>query len=214
MRNTSSPRFTPGPKREKAKRAKHGKAKRKVIQQDGVLPNPLQEPITVTATDSPLLATHAKEAIEIIRGIDDRTNAFIRHWIGYNALYNAFPGSERERLMACIEAGITDEQAAFLLSSLNDELRFYASLPPGNMRLGATHPEFRRRATLDMRFAEDQTLHPTRRLAHLMAAVYQVRCNLFHGQKRPQDSRSQELISKGERIVRETIDVLVRNTGR
>lgn len=115
--------------------------------------------------------------------------------MGFNAFYNYFEAnSERERLMAAITQGMSDEQAESVLTGCQSATEYLAALPPGDMRRDPSHSGFRTRAVADMRAARDYQLPTRKRLAYLVAAVYQVRCNLFHGHKDPRLKRDSELI--------------------
>lgn len=158
------------------------------------------------------IARQAKLAVLIIKFLGATGESFSRNWIAFNAFYNAGIGqSERDRLMFTIENGMTDGQAAMILDMCNVELHFLAGLPPGDMRRRPDDPDFRRRATLDLQDAMNTSLSSRTRLAHLVAAIYQVRCNLFHGAKNPKLPRSQELIIASNKIIINVLDVLVDN---
>jgi hypothetical protein len=92
------------------------------------------------------------------------------------------------------------------LDSLAPEIRFYATLPPGDMRLIGHPARFRARTTADLQVVVDASRSASERLAHLLAVVYQVRCNLFHGQKNPADFRSHQLIRAGHRVLSALLD--------
>jgi hypothetical protein len=144
-------------------------------------------------------ADRADTARRILHGLRMQPR-LIPAWLTFNALY-AKTNSERRDLMDFIRTHISDDQATIILNDLVDEMNYYAFLPPGNMRVGPGHSSFRERSTFDLRIANDGTEPPSLRLAHLLAAVYQVRCNLFHGRKELDDPRSQRLAEAGYRIV-------------
>lgn len=129
-------------------------------------------------------------------------------WITFNALY-AETGPERADLMAFIESHVSDDDAIAILRARANDVKYYASLPPGNMRLGPQHSAYRARAAHDLSFVTNESVRPAIRLAHLLAAVYQVRCNLFHGRKDVQDPRSRALVDAGYRIVNDVLSVVL-----
>lgn len=77
------------------------------------------------------------------------------------------------------------------------------------MRFRDNPARFRTRAEDDMRIVMDASSLPSLRLAHLIAVVYQIRCNLFHGQKNPADFRRHKLIRSGDRILDGLLNALL-----
>jgi len=156
-------------------------------------------------------AEHARRAVVILRGWNRLADQFAKRWAGFNAIYNAFSGAERERLMAAVASGLTEKQARGILLSVAEAIAYFAELPPGDLRRAPTDERFRARTRADMRAVEDTSLSATTRLAHLLSVVYQVRCNLVHGGKNAADPRSARLINDGELIVRQVFDRLIAN---
>lgn len=154
---------------------------------------------TSTASPPSVATDRIEAARRILYGLRSQPQ-LIPAWITFNALY-AKTGPERRDLMDFIQKYISDDQARTILNDRAEDLAYYASLPPGDMRLGPQHSSFRERTTHDLRVASDEAAAPSLRLAHLLAAVYQVRCNLFHGRKELNDLRSQRLVDAGYRIV-------------
>lgn len=157
-----------------------------------------------------------RRAAELARTILDDlgTNAheFTKSWIGFNALYNEFAGrTERSRFTEAILTGLTEAQATWILECCTEEVIFLLRLPPGNMRYQADDGRFRERAKRDMASAADSKIAPTKRLAHLVSAVYQIRCNLFHGNKNPVRLRSRRLLAAGTRITENVVHALIEN---
>jgi len=138
------------------------------------------------------------------------TQRFMGRWIAFNALYRGyFNGSEREQLMACVRDCVPDAVAETILSHLRQEIDFLRSLPPGDMRFWSDPKRFRVRSITDMAVVSDATRAAGERLAHLVAVVYQVRCNLFHGEKNPAHLRDHELIRSGDRVLEVLLGELV-----
>ena len=135
-----------------------------------------------------------------------------RQWRAFNILYRRFSqGPERARLMAAVQQGITEVQASQILARVADEIAYLSALPPGNLDLPATDPDFRRRTTEDLAIVNDGTKPGGERLAHLMSTVYQVRCNVFHDYKNMDSPRSRKLVTISNRILRNVNPILIEN---
>lgn len=171
------------------------------------------DPNTIRAASIQQLAHCAERAAVILRGWNTLADRFVRNWAGFNAIYNAFSGTERERLMAAIASGLTEEQAEGILSYAADDIDYFAHLPPGNVQRARTDPHFRKKTLADMRRVKDISLSATTRLSHLLSVVYQVRCNLLHGGKNAGDERGARLIGGGDHIVSLVLDKLMTNAG-
>jgi hypothetical protein len=136
----------------------------------------------------------------------------MRQWMGFSAFYNHFEGNaERERLMAVKTHSMSDEQAKRVLDDCRSAIEYLAAFPPGDMRRDSSHPAFYRRAKEDMRAVLDDRLSTRKQLAHLVAVVYQVRCNLFHGEKDPRNERDSKLIGASDTIMESVMDRLLLN---
>lgn len=180
-------------------------------------PGPRKPPARAVTT----VAVSSQRARQILGVLVDHTagafeeaarhnaHRFIGRWIAFNAVFKEyFSGSERGSLMACIQNSIPNGVADAVLDSLQPEITFLANLPPGDMRFRGD-PRFRVRSTDDMRIVCDISRMPIERLAHLVAVVYQVRCNLFHGEKNPTHLRDHQLIGAGDRILGALLHALV-----
>lgn len=161
-------------------------------------------------------AARARNMAQFARAFVDEfegdAGRFAARWIGFNSLYDVWSGqSERERFTHAIKHGLTDEQAHHILECCAADMTYLASLPPGNMRHERTAGRFREQARRDMAAALDGRLRPTDRLASLVAVVYQVRCNLFHGAKNPKLVRSRRLLVIGAHITELVLNRLAEN---
>lgn len=183
------------------------------------------KPSKVSASGAPApspIAASANRATALLRSLVDNTEGaiaeaarrdahrFMGRWIAFNSLYRAyFNGSECDRLMSCVTASVSDAVAENILAELDSDIRFYVSLPPGDMRWLGHPTRFRARTTADLQAVRDTSRPARERLAYLVAAVYQVRCNLFHGDKNPADFRNHELIRAGDRILSAVLRALL-----
>ncbi len=160
----------------------------------------------------PDISPQAQRALAIIEDLSSYGQSFVRRWMGFNAFYNHFEAnSERDRLMAAITQGMSDKQAESVFANCQSATKYLAALPLGDMRRDSSHAAFRKRAVADMRAAHDDRLSSRKTLAHLVATVYQVRCNLFHSHKDPRLKRDSELIAAGDSIMRAVMDHLLVN---
>jgi hypothetical protein len=141
----------------------------------------------------------ARLASRWLHDADDRLwSDFPRYWMAFNALYNAVVNEgepEVVAVMRVIQLFVNRQNAEDCLYNIDaDRIRRLMAVPPGDDRIPATHPNYRKKtAALIERFRESG--NPVERLAALMAIIYQVRCNLVHGSKDPTVMRDQELVS-------------------
>lgn len=155
-------------------------------------------------------AQRAARALAMMNHGQPEWDSFLRAWIGFNAVYNEHPDrTERDRVMAAVRAGFTDEEAGELLGENAGEITELLALPPGDMRLGPRHARFRQKSTADAAVVSDETAPGRERLAHLMAVVYLVRCNLVHGDKDPRAIRDRALVRASDVIVRRVVERLL-----
>ena len=158
----------------------------------------------------------AKNAARLARAIIGEfgpdAQQFAASWIGFNALYKLASGDyERARFTNAIEEGLTDVQALHILETCVWDVSYLVHLPPGNMRHRHDVQHFREQSERDLATALDNELAPARRLVGLVSAVYQVRCNLFHGAKNPAAPRSRQLFKIGAKITKLVVDALATN---
>jgi hypothetical protein len=145
----------------------------------------------------------------LLEEIGPEAKAFTQRWIGFNALYDQYSGrTERQRFTNAIETGLTEKQAADILYSSVEEVEILLRRPPGDMRRAHTI-HFRERAMQDLAASRDPKLDARSRLAHLVSAVYQIRCNWFHGEKNPKHPRSRKLLEVGTRITDKVVRALI-----
>lgn len=120
---------------------------------------------------------------------------FVVTWAGFNTLYNSVHGgSECWRAMQMIKLYVPYRTAERLLNQLSGPISYFAPEAPGNMQLGPSHPAFRQKTNAALRKVKNPRLNPIDRLAQLIAVVYQVRCNLLHGDKDPAEGRDCALV--------------------
>ena len=101
---------------------------------------------------------------------------FMTLWMSYNNFYNNFTGCERTRACKIGE----DEKAKKIFEDNKDKFLFeFSNIPQSNStpRLCVINPKERKRNA----YFDEQ--HPE--IKDFLSAVYQIRCNLFHGDKSP-----------------------------
>lgn len=125
----------------------------------------------------------AKVWLEKAREEDDEYNSFIASWIAFNALYNEQSNhNEKDRITAFIEK-IKNPIYEELLADINAFQEPIRDLRPESTKTTQTD--------IDQMNKSDSALGT--RLAGLMRCIYQVRCNLFHGDKFIENSRNRHL---------------------
>ena len=141
----------------------------------------------------------ARLASRWLHDADDRLwSDFPRYWMAFNALYNAVVNEgepEIAAVMRVIQLFVDLPSAESCLHDIGrDRIRRLMAVPPGDDRIPATHPNYRKKTSTQVESFRTSG-NSVERLAALMAIIYQVRCNLVHGSKDPTVMRNQELVS-------------------
>jgi hypothetical protein len=135
--------------------------------------------------------------------------------MAFNAQYNAVPegdDSEREATAAVVRQFLDEHAAQAILLSIEANIMFLAELPPGNDRISPGDPRYRRDSGEALRVALSNA-SAIERLASTMQAVYQVRCNLIHGNKFPEVERDRSLVDNCIPIIRAVVEALMDADG-
>lgn len=119
----------------------------------------------------------------------DPIDAFSNLWRAFNNLY--FPvrtGTEREKISQFLAAGVSEPQAEELLGSNGAAVAvaYLLARPVIDMRMNG-------RDTSEYIEAYHGAESDALRLQQLFMVIYQVRCNLEHGQKSPSEERDVKL---------------------
>jgi hypothetical protein len=123
-------------------------------------------------------------------------------WMAFNALYGGEPDRrERSRVMACIRHNFNETRAIRALRSVTQAIDRILQVPPGNLLLNVKDPQFRAASERCATIYRNRHETAVNRLAAIGGVLYQVRCNLIHAGKSPDDSRDTML-------VRESVAVL------
>lgn len=134
---------------------------------------------------------------------------FSQLWIAFNAIYGGEPDArERSRVMSCIRRNFSDKAALRVLRPVSGSVDRILEIPPGNMLLERYNPSFRAATSRCAAIYRNRKESATNRLAAVGGVIYQVRCNLMHGNKDPDDLRDLMLVSESLRVLRALVPAL------
>lgn len=128
---------------------------------------------------------------------------FVQRWIAFNAIYNTVERSddgEKGQVKRSV-AYLDESTACDLLGRLRNAARELAESPPGDMRYSTESPEFYQSNEGEVKTLSDSDAGCRQRLGALLALVYQVRCNLVHGNKDPSRKRDLHLVRTSNEIL-------------
>ena len=128
--------------------------------------------------------------------------AFVSLWMAFNAMYGGEPDrKERARVMSLIRRLLSETAARRVLRVSRPSIDRILEIPPGNLIMDRFNPRFR---AASMKYAaryRDPQETAVGRLAAVGAIVYQVRCNLMHGQKDPESVRDTMLVRESRKVL-------------
>ncbi len=141
----------------------------------------------------------AREWHERGKQATDPIEAFSSFWRAFNNLYfGVCHGQERVRIKFYLRGNVSEAAAQQLLASCAEQIDYLFSQPiidmRGNGRDTAPHVE-----------AFGIAADPVTKVEELFMVIYQVRCNLEHGQKSPRRERDVRLCLCGAPIVAEVV---------
>lgn len=143
---------------------------------------------------------------------------FLRLWAAFNCLYGEETGgNERDRVMQVVQRYLSEPRSQRLIDQISDAALKIVGTPPGDMRKDASDPQFREQTGRVAAAYLDSSKPSNERLASLMGVIYQVRCNLLHGDKDPDDSRDIRLILSSNAVMQAVIPALedeIRNAAQ
>lgn len=135
--------------------------------------------------------------------------AFLRLWAAFNSLYSEETNPhERERAIQVVWRYISAPRALVLIEETVNAAREIIATPPGDMRKDASDPQFREQTNRCAAGYSDSTRPSNERIASLMGVIYQVRCNLLHGDKDPDDARDMVLIRSSNTVLESVLPAL------
>ena len=136
------------------------------------------------------------------RGLEGRDpiDLLTDSWRGFNNLfYPCDGGNERSKIRNYLEQSISEEVAKELIENHEQEVAYLLSRPVNDMRGNS-------RNTAPSIKAYEGTSSFTEKLIELFIIIYQVRCNLEHGQKSPSRERDVQLCTSAWPLVAEVVD--------
>ena len=134
---------------------------------------------------------------------------FSHLWMAFNAIYGGEPDErERARVMGCIRRQFSESAALRVLRDVRASVDRILQIPPGNMTLDRLHPNFRAASVRCAGLYRNRNETATGRLAAVGGVIYQVRCNLIHGGKDPDDARDRMLVTESLMVLRNLVPAL------
>ena len=98
--------------------------------------------------------------------------------------------------MSCIRRTFTERQALRVLRAVTKSIDRILEIPPANLLLDRYHPNFRAASRRCAALYRDKSETAVGRLAAVGGVLYQVRCNLLHGSKDPNNPRDEMLVKE------------------
>lgn len=125
----------------------------------------------------------AREWLDRGKKITDPIDSFSSYWCGFNNLFaSAGHGKERDLIKSYLGTSITPEQALEILDTNATNVDYLLSQPVIDMRGNG-------KDTSTNIQAFNATVDAKAKLFEIFMVIYQVRCNLVHGQKSPSRDR-------------------------
>lgn len=142
----------------------------------------------------------AREWLERGKQMSDPIDAFSSYWRGFNNLFSSVgQGQERDRIKSYLGTNISPEQAQEVLNINTAQIDYLLSQPVIDMRGNGKDTS---RSIEAFHGAADTKA----KLSELFMVIYQVRCNLEHGQKSPIRDRDVRLCACAAPIISYVIE--------
>ena len=142
----------------------------------------------------------ARKWLQRSREAEDPIDGFSNAWRAFNHLYFPVDGNnERDKISQYLEAGVDEDAAARLIADYNCEVSYLLADPVIDMRRNC-----RNTAKNVQAFQGEETA--LGRVKELFMIIYQIRCNLEHGQKSPSRERDIELCRAAYPLVDQVVD--------
>ena len=123
------------------------------------------------------------------------------YWRAFNNLYSSVTGHpESQRILDYLEHSVSEERAEAILQERQEQANYLLSVPVVDMRGNG-------RDTLDCIEEFKSAGSSLKRLQQLFRVIYQVRCNLEHGQKSPTDDRDVRLCQAAGPVVADVVRI-------
>jgi hypothetical protein len=118
-----------------------------------------------------------------------------------NNLYSSLPGHpETERIVGFLAQHVPEERASAILDGRENEVDYLLSKPVADMRGNGRDTS----ANIEQFSREER---PLSKLQQLFRVIYQVRCNLEHGQKSPNNERDVDLCRCAAPLVADVVSI-------
>lgn len=154
-------------------------------------------------------ALRAELAFRIRTGAPAEWNEFSNLWMAFNAIYGGEPDAkERSRVMMSIRRNLADRQALRVLRAVTKSVNRILEVPPANLLLNRFDPNFRAASQRCRAMYRNKDESPVGRLAAVGGVLYQIRCNLIHGSKDPDNDRDRMLVKESVEVLRVLVPVL------
>lgn len=159
------------------------------------------------APPSPILRAELARRLRTVTPAD--WAEFATLWMAFNAIYGGEPDErERSRVMGAIRRYTTDRAARHLLCQVRLSIDRVVAIPPGNMALDAGSLRFREASRRCVTAYQDLEQSSRARLSAIGGVLYQVRCNLVHGDKDPNVPRDRMLVTESVNVLRVLVPAL------
>jgi hypothetical protein len=142
----------------------------------------------------------AREWLERGKQMADPIDAFSNYWRGFNNLFSSVGhGQERDLIKSYLGARITSEQSQEILDTNAANIDYLLSQPIIDMRGNGKDTSLSIQA---FNIAADAKA----KLSELFMVIYQVRCNLEHGQKSPSRDRDVRLCACAAPVISNVLE--------
>jgi hypothetical protein len=134
--------------------------------------------------------------------------------MAFNAIYGGEPDRrERSRVMASVRRQFNETAAKRVLRASRTHVDQILTIPPANLLLNVWDPRFRAASQRLTAMYRNKGESAAGRLAAVAGILYQIRCNLMHGSKDPNNQRDTLLVSASVAILRHMLPELERIIG-
>lgn len=134
--------------------------------------------------------------------------------MAFNTIYGGEPDArERTRVMSCIRHSFSERAALRVLRRVARSVDRILQVPPGNLLLNRYDPAFRAASVRCAALYRNRGESSVGRLAAVGGVLYQVRCNLIHGGKDPDDERDKMLVRESLAVLRTLVPALEAELG-
>lgn len=132
---------------------------------------------------------------------DDPIDLLTDSWRGFNGLFYPSEGrTEWDKIKSYLSENISEEKAENLVQTYLKEINYLILYPVVDMRGNGKDT----RPSIDEFKRAESNLE---RILAIFKVIYQVRCNLEHGQKSPSRKRDIDLCSSSWALVAEVVDI-------